>query len=184
MIQLTDCTKVRLATDTPIKEFDCGDSDLNEFLSVDAKHYLSNLLAVTYLYEYQGNLVVFFSVSNDTISFKEKSLSSAEWRRLRKTYPHRKRLSKLPAAKIGRLGVDKKFKGNHIGTQLLDYIKILFIDNNKTGCRYLTVDAYNRPEVIGFYKKNGFLPLTVLDEDKDTRLMYFDLKQLQLSAAI
>jgi GNAT superfamily N-acetyltransferase len=100
--------------------------------------------------------VAFFSVSNDTISFRERTLSKTEWNRLRRTYPNRKRLNKLPAAKIGRLGVNTKYQGKGLGTELLDYIKMLFIDNNKTGCRYLTIDAYNKPKVLSFYRDNGF----------------------------
>jgi GNAT superfamily N-acetyltransferase len=176
VIRFTDCKRIRLSADTEIKPFDCDDADLNEFLFTDAKHYLSQLLAVTYLYEYGAETVAFFSVSNDTISFNERTLSKTEWNRLRRTYPNRKRLNKLPSVKIGRLGVDKKYQGADIGTQLLDYIKILFIDNNKTGCRYITVDAYNNAKTISFYKKNGFSFLTENDKDEQTRLMKFDLK--------
>ena len=53
----------------------------------------------------------------------------------------------------------------------------LFLNNNRTGCRYVTVDAYNDPETINFYFKNDFLPLW--DKDKDdphSRILYFDLK--------
>jgi len=56
-----------------------------------------------------------------------------------------------------------------------------FIIDNKTGCRFITVDAYRN--AIPFYEKNGFLPLQVKDEGEHTRLMFFDLadykKQLQ-----
>ena len=115
MIRLTDCSRIRLSSETEIKPFDCGDADLNEFLFTDAKNYLSQLLAVTYLYEYGAATVAFFSVTNDTISFNEKTLSKTEWNRLRRTYPNRKRLNKLPAVKIGRLGVDKKYQGSNMG---------------------------------------------------------------------
>jgi hypothetical protein len=52
-----------------------------------------------------------------------------------------------------------------------------FIENYKTGCRFITVDAYSKS--LGFYLKNGFIFMTSKDEDKDTRLMYFDLSSLQ-----
>jgi ribosomal protein S18 acetylase RimI-like enzyme len=82
----------------------------------------------------------------------------------------------LPAVKIGRLGVHTKYQKSGIGTQLLDTIKFLFIDNNKTGCRYITVDAYNNEKTIPFYRKNGFNFLTESDSGDTTRLMYFDLR--------
>ena len=48
--------------------------------------------------------------------------------------------------------------------------------NNKTGCRFLTVDAYKA--AVPFYEKNGFVPLNDDDIDAPTRLLYFDLKDI------
>ena len=56
---------------------------------------------------------------------------------------------------------------------LLDFIKTLFVINNKTGCRFITVDAYKA--AVPFYEKNGFLPLTSKDNNEHTKLMYYDL---------
>ena len=50
-----------------------------------------------------------------------------------------------------------------------------FVINNKTGCRFLTVDAYS--EAVPFYIKNGFVPLTPEDENSSTRLLFFDLNE-------
>ncbi|VAW70858.1 hypothetical protein MNBD_GAMMA10-395, partial [hydrothermal vent metagenome] len=47
--------------------------------------------------------------------------------------------------------------------------------DNKTGCRFIVVDAYNKPEVIRFYKRNGFDFLHNGDKKEDTRIMIFDL---------
>ena len=41
---------------------------------------------------------------------------------------------------------------------------------NKTGCRFLTVDAY--AAAVPFYEKNGFIPLNNEDVDSATRLPY------------
>lgn len=81
----------------------------------------------------------------------------------------------------------------------------MFVDpENKTGCRFLIVDAVNSKEVLSFYEKNGFHYLFTTgkqeelytfpaknDEDKkkrqslpvdlDTRLMYFDLLEFRES---
>ena len=50
-----------------------------------------------------------------------------------------------------------------------------FSSYNKTGCHFLTVDAY---AAIPFYLKQKFVPLTVEDEGADTRLLYFDLNDI------
>lgn len=66
-----------------------------------------------------------------------------------------------------------KYKGNDIGTAILDYIKEWFVDNNRTGCKFITVDAYDIS--LGFYEKNDFKYFTDEDLNSDTRAMYFDL---------
>jgi len=57
----------------------------------------------------------------------------------------------------------------------------MFLRDNRTGCRFMTVDAYNNPQVINFYQKNGFAFLSEADQKKETRSMYFDLKRLAAS---
>ena len=178
MIRLSECKQVRLTADTTIKPFDCGDSDLNEFLFQDSKNYLTELLTVTYLYEYGNNTVAFFSVSNDKIFYDEALLLKSFWNKFSRIIPNRKRMKGYPAVKIGRFGVDLKYRRNKIGTQLLDFIKMFFLDNNKTGCRYITVDAYNNPITLAFYSRNDFVFLTEADAKMKTRLMYFDLKRI------
>lgn len=74
------------------------------------------------------------------------------------------------------LAVDKTLKGQSIGTYLLNFIKSFFVVNNKTGCRFLTVDAYKA--AVPFYEQNGFVPLNDDDIDAPTRLLYFDLKDI------
>ena len=58
---------------------------------------------------------------------------------------------------IGRLAVSKDFQGHGIGSEILDFLKIWFSDShNKTGCRFLAVDAYNAQSVLKFYGNNEF----------------------------
>ena len=51
------------------------------------------------------------------------------------------------------------FHGTHffIGQQVLNYIKTWFTEeDNKTGCRFLVVDAYNKERILKFYERNKF----------------------------
>ena len=57
MIKFESLTFNKLSQDYSIKPFDCGDTDLNGFLFDDAKNYLAELMAVTYIIEC-GNLTV------------------------------------------------------------------------------------------------------------------------------
>jgi hypothetical protein len=58
----------------------------------------------------------------------------------------------------------------------MDFIKLFFTSENKTGCRFLTLDAYNKDYILKFYRKSGFTFHTDKDKDKSTRTMRYDLK--------
>ena len=115
-------------------------------------------------------------------------MPNARKKKVGKHVPHIKQDLIYPAVLIGRLGISTKFQHLHIGTEVLDFIKSWFVEPyNKTGCRYLVVDAYNEDVPVAFYKKNGFDFMfsteeqeksyrgIVSDKPLKTRLMYFDL---------
>lgn len=78
--------------------------------------------------------------------------------------------------KIGRLGINSNYQKQGFGQIIIDILKKSFIHDNRTGCKYITVDAYR--SAIPFYERNGFKYLSEADKDSETRLMYFDLIQL------
>ena len=70
----------------------------------------------------------------------------------------------------------------------MNFIKTWFSeDENKTGCRFILVDAINNEKAINYYERNGFKPLfprienekefynIPLTEHLRTRMYYFDL---------
>jgi len=81
----------------------------------------------------------------------------------------------MPAVKIGRFAVSKKHQSAGIGSQIMSGIKYDFTNGNKTGCRFIIVDAYNNQKTINFYRNNGFDFLLNDDKKEETRLMFFDL---------
>jgi len=155
-------------------DFDCGNIDLNDFIRNDAERHRSELIAETYSFSYEFDSGIFIplafvSLSNDTIKRQHLSKSILE------TIPDGLRYEALPAVKIGRLGVLKEFHNLDVGTALLNLLKQLFTTENRTGCRFLTVDAYNEPPVLRFYQKNGFDFYHDKDAKRRTRIMFFDL---------
>jgi len=179
-INFEELSFVRLSTEYNILPFDCADSDLNDFIVTDAKPCLESLLAVTYLIEHNVNTLAFFSVSNDKITYEDTNefLSRRKFKKVfQGRFPPSKQYKSYPAVKIGRLAVHVNYQNDGIGRFLLDYIKGLFITNNRTGCMYITVDAYKKS--LSFYEKNGFQFLSSDDEKSDTRLMYYDLSELK-----
>ena len=86
-----------------------------------------------------------------------------------------KRRSSHPSVKVGRLAVSKKYQGQKWGEQFLSLLKEWFTHDNKTGCRYITVDSLRTAQ--GFYEKCGFKVLVTPEENDETVLMCYDLKQ-------
>ncbi len=175
-MQLDGISLIRLTPEHSIKPFDCDNEDLNDFFINNCVHYQNELLAVTYILENHEKTVAFFSILNDKIALKDVGNPNLWDKLFREKMPENKRFNSYPAMKIGRLGVNVEFKGQKIGTAIIDYLKAWFITNNRTGCKYITVDAYS--ESLNFYKKNKFNFLTEKDVNKDTRAMYFDLQQI------
>lgn len=164
-----------------IKPFDCGDSDLNGFLLEEdpsvsnARHHANELLAVTYIIEDEttNQTIAYFSLLNDKI--ERKITDNAVWNRLSREIPNIKRRKSQPAVKIGRLAVSSSYQGKGWGEKIISFLKQWFTEKNKTGCRYITVDAL--ASKVGFYKKYGFNILVTPEEGDETVLMYYDLKK-------
>lgn len=161
-----------------VESFDCGDADLNDFIIHESPLYRNALLAVSYVAETdEKKAIAYFSLANDKVSLSDFD-NKTEFNRFRKhRFVNEKRLKSYPAVKICRLGTDVSARGYGLGSELLDFIKSYFIVNNKTGCRFVTVDAYS--SAVAFYLKNGFVPLTDDDKDEPTRLLYFDLNDIE-----
>jgi GNAT superfamily N-acetyltransferase len=168
-----DIRLVRLEENTVIPPFESEDKDLNDFLLNDAKNYLKSLLAVTYMYQTDDEIIAYFSLSNDSL-IKNDGEKPA-WNKINRTIPNDKRRRSYPAVKIGRLAVAKKYAGMGIGSLALLTVQNMYINElQHAGCRFLMVDAYR--DALPFYQKNDFKILTEQDLDDTTRIMYFDLK--------
>jgi ribosomal protein S18 acetylase RimI-like enzyme len=168
----------RLTQEYFIKPFDCGNPDLNSFLFNDAKYNLRYLLSVTYLIENEDKTIAYFNVANDLLrinvdsnrEFKNilRKRVKDEHHFIYKLFEYRA----FPAVKIGRLAVDSNFQCKGIGSQLINAITYSFINNNKTGCVFITVEAINDEKTIHFYRKNGFDFLHPTDANESSRVMY------------
>jgi GNAT superfamily N-acetyltransferase len=138
-----------------LDRFDCGDSDLNDFLQSDAARYQSEHLSHTRLAFLKGSetLVGYITLLADCIILKtpeKKRVLSF----LRRYHQH---VYTFPSLKIGRLGVARTHQRGGFGKLLLQYTVGLAVRLNRelnVGCRFITVDAY--PKSIPWYEKNGF----------------------------
>lgn len=171
--------------------FSCkNDKNIEQFFKKEFEYYDQQLLGKSYGFVKTSpslELVAAFTVSNSMLPVVNfpKNIKN----RINRQIPNPKRNSQYPAVLIGQLAVFDDFSGMHIGDEVLSFIKGWFIEPlNKTGCRYVVVDAVNNDKVIDFYKRNGFkfifdkiedeieyMQLDMEPEYKRTRLMYFDL---------
>ena len=177
-----DWRLTRLDFETKIKPFESEDEELNDFLHNDAKNYLAQMLAVTYLIENDTDTIAYFCISNDNlkreIGTNLSELEKTVWNQLSRKIPNRKRRGSYPAVKIGRLAVNKKYEGKGFGRILIDTVSSMYLEENqRSGCRFITVDA--NANAFSFYEKNGFCFITDKDADRKNRAMYFDLKATQ-----
>jgi len=163
---LAECELVPLSSADCFADFDCGDADLNEFFNIDAIKYQEQMLGQTYFFRHKlsGRVVCAFSLSPDSLN--TVNLPNSRRKRVKENIPHEKPMKSYPAYLIGRLGVSSAFSGWGIGSQLLDFIKYFCFDNHRNSCRFLVVDAYNKPEVLSFYQKNGFLSVFSTEEQE------------------
>lgn len=170
--------------------FSCThDKDIEQFFKKDFEDYDNQLLGKSYGFVQSDSLelVAAFTVSNSMLPIS--NFPKPVKNRINRQIPNIKRNSQYPAVLVGQLAVFDTFSGKHIGDEVLSFIKGWFIDPlNKTGCRYVIVDASNNDKVLDFYKRNGFkfifdnieeeieyMKLDLEPEYKRTRLMYFDL---------
>ena len=163
-----------LTPDSNLELFKCAEGDLNEFLIDEAKDYQTEMLAKTYLliHRESGDIAAYNSLLNDVIRLNETEKSVRN--RINRKIPFSKQRNHYPAVKVGRLAVSEKYIGQGVGRLMLDSVKFIFTHGNRTGCRFITVDAL--ATATGFYELNKFRFFTEKYKDDDTRLMYFDLK--------
>lgn len=173
---------VKLTINHKIKNFNCGDNDyekdLTNFLFTNAKPYLQEKMGVTYIIENAHDTITYCTILNDKISMSvdEKQI----WNRLNRKIANEKRRKSYPAMKIGCLATNKDYKKSGYASAIVDFItKHLLSDEQFSGCRFLTVEAYNKPKVIKFYTDYGFKFISEKDSDKKTRCMYLDIAKEQ-----
>ena len=179
-----NCTQYAVTYKSALVGFSCGDKDLDEFFTNDCLDFTKQLLGKTYCYrlnEDPSKVVCAFTLANAGIRVSD--LPNSRKKKIEANIPHVKTLKDYPAVLVARLGVSTDFRSLHIGSEVLSYLKLWFLDPcNKTGCRFITVDAYC--SAVPFYLKNGFMFMGTDERLRyelgkaTTVAMYYDLKQI------
>lgn len=175
------------------------DKEINKFFHEEYLDYENQLLGKSYCFVKRDgqDVVAAFIVANSSV--RVDNMPKPKRNQLNRRIPFAKQRSQYPAVLLAQLAVFDGFGGKNIGKEVLDFIKSWFINPlNKTGCRYLIVDAINTPKVLDFYLDNGFEFIFASDEEevqymsksvkidngavfRKTRLMVYDLMQLKVN---
>lgn len=151
-----------LDSDIDLSYFECGNSDLNEFLHVDAIHYQEERLAVTRFIQWQNTIVGYFTLVSDSIEVEAIHFGDGS-----SEYPYRR----YPALKIARLATDNRYQRQGVGrAMLLKTMQIAIVLSGYVGVRIITVDS--KPDSVEFYEKFGFKRAT--RKNHDTISLYRD----------
>lgn len=165
----------RLGMEDPaISGFVCNDKDLDDFFCNEWKAHHDQLLAATYAVVEDGVVIAMFSLANDRLESDKADRKTRN--KLLRRIPYRKHRKYYPSVKLARLGVAKSHQGKMVGSWIIAFLKAYFVLNNKTGCRYLTVDAY--PHRAKFYERNGFTRFGPVFPDPQAEYIHmeYDLK--------
>jgi len=184
-----DCEMLLLSEEHYMADFDCGNADLNDFFNRDALQYKHQMLSRTYFFRHKVSGAVVCAFSFSASSIKTADLPGSRRKKVKELVPREKSLKSYPGILIGRLGVATDFNGQGVGSQLIDIIKGFCLIRFPDFVRYLLVDAYNEPAVIGFYQKSDFaLVFSTEEQEKETyrqkpdetlqtRFMFYDMIQ-------
>jgi len=174
-IQIDDLRFEPFLETNRVRDFDCGEKDLNDFLNTEeVSKYEQESLGSTHLVFYQGNVVAYFTVSLDglRVEYLKTYKSFTRFSELK--------LESLPAVKIGRLAVAKEWQNKGLGRLLVKNIIGLALNLGKLRtARLIIVQA--KPKAIGFYRKCGFQMTfeTKREKKRKNRTMFLDLHSVE-----
>jgi len=133
--------------------FHSGDPDLDRFLRKYAgQNQFRHHIGTTYVAVEGSRVAGYATVAPGHIEIDD--LPPA----LRKTLPR----YPLPILRLARLAVDKSFRGQGLGRQLLRFVLDLALQMaGDFGCLGVVVDA--KPGAVSFYRQFGFSPLEVVE---------------------
>ena len=134
-----------------LQSFDCGIPELNDYLRKFAGQNHRKGLGSTY---------VLVPAEGEPIAAGYHTLSMAQVELHSLPESHRKNLPKypVPAVRLGRLAVDRKWQGTGLGEILLmDAIRRSVVAVQSVAAKYMIVDAKNK-KAEEFYVRYGFHP--------------------------
>ncbi|MDE1861993.1 MAG: GNAT family N-acetyltransferase [Thaumarchaeota archaeon] len=129
-------------------EYDGSDPlEIHAFYYNDLRLYQESKLSTARFVKYKDEIVGYFTVSMNAIELdklgKDEKVKGATPK-------------KYPAMLIGRMGVDKKYRGRGIGSEILLFCRGLAIEtSHEIACRYVIL--HTTEARAHFYRRSGFV---------------------------
>jgi GNAT superfamily N-acetyltransferase len=133
--------------------FSCGKIALDDYLHKQASQDIKRKLSLCFILpDTNYGIKGYYTLSNDSIP--QEDLPEEIKKKMPKSYVN------LPATLLGRLAVDKNFKGKGLGELLLlDALRRSYdVSIESVGSMSVVVDPLDL-EAVAFYKKYGFIEL-------------------------
>lgn len=144
--------------------FECESEDLNDFLKNDALKQQEEKLNLTKLITCDGEIIGFVSLLTDAIKLKiinDNAVKITIKGKLNITENNM-----IPAVKIGRFAIAKKYSGRGLGSHILKSIILNIKDIAETdvGLRFIVVEGY--ASVYNFYVEHNHFHSLKKDENE------------------
>lgn len=180
-----------LSEEHDLSDFECDSEDLNDFLKNDALKQQKEKLNLTKLITCDGEIIGFVSLLTD--SMKLKFLKDEVEKEKIKGKLNVSENNPIPAIKIGRFAIDRKYSKHGLGSQILRNIlyNLQKIAENNVGLRFVVVEGY--ATAYTFYVTNNKFKNLKKDEELLNKIdlikkqdptrtfyLYYDLKDLNL----
>lgn len=130
-----------------LEDFDCGNSELNEWLKKRAFKNESSGASRTYVVTVEQKIIAYYCLASGSI------INTVATGKVRRNMP-----DPIPVMVIGRLAVDQNWQGKGIGYALVQDAVLRTLQASAiVGIRAIIVHALNE-EAKQFYEKCGFTP--------------------------
>ncbi len=134
------------------KDFSCGKDMLDDYLHLQASQDVKRKLCVVFVMAEENIIQGYYTLSNAAIP--TELIPEAIQKKMPRSY------KSLPVTLLGRLAIDKNFKGKGLGAILLiDALKRCYeIGSKSVGSIGVVVDPLD-DDAIAFYERFGFVLL-------------------------
>ena len=139
-----DLLIIELSDDIKTNSFCCEKDDLNTFFHERSKYNNKQLLSKIYIYFNTKTNVVIGFISLSCYLLKLANIKDFG-------------IQKVPAALLGRLAIDNKYRHYDLGKDLISYIYGVCQDiKNYIGCRLLVTEVEKKDPILEYLKDYGF----------------------------